>query len=133
LQCRLAALGGVQTGLDFRPLCDLALMLYGSALIAERYSGIHAFLQEEVGATTPKRTANGFVDVSGDTRLLPVTRNIINGAGATSFLANPLPTRPQLPCELFLKAVAALSRDARMHSRVALMHVWHECTLRSRW
>lgn len=68
--------------LDFSPLCDVAQMLYGSALVSERYAGISDFLlRNDAG----KRLA-GIADISGDDRLLPVTRSIINGAGTLHLL-----------------------------------------------
>ena len=65
---------------DFRPLCDLALMLYGSALVSERYAGVADFL-ERGGDAGVKRCSNGLKDIGEDERVLPVTRKILNGAG----------------------------------------------------
>ena len=63
--------------LDFAPLCAVAKMLYETSFVAERYAGIRPFLESETsGVTGP-----GVVDVSTDSRMLPVTRAIINGAG----------------------------------------------------
>ena len=63
--------------LDFEPLCDVAQMLYGSALVSERYAGIVDFLMDNEGG---KRKV-GVADIGSDERLLPITRTIINGAG----------------------------------------------------
>ena len=81
-QCRIEGLGGVRKELDFTPLCDVAQMLYGSALVSERYAGISEFLsQGDAG-----KQGTGLPDIAEDERLLPVTRSIINGAGAQSSL-----------------------------------------------
>lgn len=77
--------------LDFQPLCKLALMLYGSALVSERYAGISSFL--EGGATAGVRHRSGLKDIGEDERLLPVTRKIINGAGTL----HPQPCAPPNP------------------------------------
>lgn len=67
---------------DFKPLCDLALMLYGSALVSERYSGISSFLEGNSGSVTGvTRCGNGMKDIGEDERVLPVTRKILNDAG----------------------------------------------------
>lgn len=78
---RLQSCGGQRVELDFKPLCDLALMLYGSALVSERYAGISEFLAGTDSSKGSKRCANGLVDIEEDSRLLPVTRRIVNGAG----------------------------------------------------
>lgn len=64
--------------LDFGPLCDVAQMLYGSALVCERYAGISEFLMQ----SDSQKRHSGIPDIGADDRLLPVTRSIINGAGA---------------------------------------------------
>ncbi len=35
-----------QVEVDFKPLCDIAAMLYGTSFVAERYSGIRSFLEQ---------------------------------------------------------------------------------------
>lgn len=57
-------------------------MLYGSALVSERYSGISDFLM----AHASPELCSGIADIGTDERLLPVTRSIINGAGAMLLL-----------------------------------------------
>lgn len=82
-QCRIEGLGGVRKELDFTPLCDVAQMLYGSALVSERYAGISEFLlQGDAG-----KQGTGVPGIAEDERLLPVTRSIINAAGAQTRLA----------------------------------------------
>lgn len=61
---RLTALGGKAVEIDYTPFRDAARMLYGGALVAERYAAIHEFF-------------DGHSD-----KLLPVTRQVIgNGKG----------------------------------------------------
>ncbi len=43
---RLEDLGGVQVPIDFAPFAEVARLLYESAFIAERYSGIREFLEK---------------------------------------------------------------------------------------
>lgn len=95
---RLEAIGGRRVELDFAPFAAVAAMLYQSSFVAERYSGIRAFLEGggkagggDNGAA--KADADAEADdpfaaaaarqraLISDARLLPVTRAIISGAG----------------------------------------------------
>lgn len=91
---------------DFGPLCDLALMLYGTALVSERYAGVAAFL-EAGGDTGVKRSSNGLRDIGDDERLLPVTRKILNGAGVNC-LRSALKSRRKRDCSSTGRIVAVL-------------------------
>ena len=42
---RLEALGGQRVPINFEPMAEVARLLYESAFIAERYSGIRSFLE----------------------------------------------------------------------------------------
>ena len=42
---RLEALGGQRVPINFAPMAEVARLLYESAFIAERYSGIRSFLE----------------------------------------------------------------------------------------
>lgn len=44
-----AAAGPTQVHIDFKPLMDIAAMLYGTSFVAERYSGIRPFLEVRPG------------------------------------------------------------------------------------
>ena len=70
---RVKSNGGEMIDIDFEPFQKIASLLYEGAFVAERYQGIQSFLEKE------KTVIPGTVlDVSQDTRLLPVTRTIIN-------------------------------------------------------
>jgi len=87
---RLESLGGKQVEIDFAPFAEIAAMLYQSSFVAERYSGLHAFLDAgrpaavEAG-TGPVAAAKAALSQQSalfdDQRLLPVTRAIISGSG----------------------------------------------------
>jgi allophanate hydrolase len=54
---RLIALGGVRIEVDYTPLAQIAELLYGSALVAERYQAIRAFFdQHEQSVIEPVRS-----------------------------------------------------------------------------
>lgn len=80
---RLVEAGGVQVDIDFQPLLDVAAMLYGSSFVAERYSGIRAFLESSpaIKGLMAEKAPMAAVQatVVDDERLLPVTRHIIVG------------------------------------------------------
>ncbi|EFJ41617.1 hypothetical protein VOLCADRAFT_98357 [Volvox carteri f. nagariensis] len=82
---RLEAAGGRRVEVDFAPLMAVAAMLYGTSFVAERYSGIRAFLEKGqpfVAATAAEKTpGERQAAVASDERLLPVTRHIIAGSG----------------------------------------------------
>lgn len=44
---RLRAMGGTPVAIDYRPLAQAAELLYGSALVAERYAAIRSFFDEQ--------------------------------------------------------------------------------------
>ncbi|KAK9819810.1 hypothetical protein WJX72_002684 [[Myrmecia] bisecta] len=71
---RLLSLGGQQVSIDFSPFAQTARLLYESAFVAERYSGIRQFL--ESGPTPPTVES-----VTSDPRLEKVIGAIIGGAG----------------------------------------------------
>jgi allophanate hydrolase len=70
---RLQAIGGERVELDFAPFAETAQLLYGAAFVAERYSGIRAFLEARAPGLEPPELA----DLSIDQRLLKVTRSVI--------------------------------------------------------
>lgn len=76
---RLESLGGQRVEIDFTPFAETAILLYGAAFVAERYSGIRSFLEKG-------KTYSGaeLADVGCDTRLLPVIASIIAGASCFS-------------------------------------------------
>jgi allophanate hydrolase len=87
---RLQSIGGQLIKVDFKPFADIAAMLYQSSFVAERYSGLHAFLDS--GAASKETGGDAKVPgpvvalaqqcaLNSDQRLLPVTRAIISGAG----------------------------------------------------
>lgn len=93
---RLQSVGGSQVEVDFSPFAQVASLLYQSSFVAERYSGICAFLDKPYAAEAAgaARLAAAGVPVDpvaasllqqreliSDERLLPVTRTIISGAG----------------------------------------------------
>lgn len=47
---RLVAMGGVAVPVDYAPLAAAADLLYGSALVAERYAAVRGFFDEQAGA-----------------------------------------------------------------------------------
>ncbi|KAF5834987.1 hypothetical protein DUNSADRAFT_8044 [Dunaliella salina] len=65
---RMQSIGGVQVDMDFEPLMAVASMLYGASFVAERYSGLRAFLESSSGgneAHAKKRKLQGpLVDTS---------------------------------------------------------------------
>lgn len=71
---RLKSIGGEHvTTFDFSPFAETAILLYGGAFVAERYSGIRGFLEARAPGLEPPELA----DLSIDQRLLKVTRSII--------------------------------------------------------
>mmetsp|Transcript_16382 Transcript_16382/g.44916 ORF Transcript_16382/g.44916 Transcript_16382/m.44916 type:complete len:688 (-) Transcript_16382:929-2992(-) len=48
---RMKGIGGVQVDMNFEPLMDVASMLYGASFVAERYSGLRAFLESGSGGS----------------------------------------------------------------------------------
>ena len=54
---RLEALGGQRVPINFEPMAEVARLLYESAFIAERYSGIRSFLEAPYVCPTPSRWA----------------------------------------------------------------------------
>jgi allophanate hydrolase len=105
---RLQSVGGQLVAIDFAPFAEIAAMLYQSSFVAERYSGLRAFLDAGPGggaaAGSAKRARaedgggpGGELErqraLNGDERLLPVTRAIISGAGAPGEGARAGPVR----------------------------------------
>jgi allophanate hydrolase len=94
---RLEAIGGVKTEIDFAPFAAIASMLYQSSFVAERYSGLRAFLDAGSKGAAAGEGGNGNGNGNGaaapaaalaqqrsvfeDDRLMLVTRAIISGAG----------------------------------------------------
>ncbi|KAL0031400.1 hypothetical protein WJX79_009016 [Trebouxia sp. C0005] len=70
----LKAQGGQQVDIDFSPFAITAKLLYESAFVAERYSGIRAFLDKD--KTEPPSAA----EVAHDPRLEGVIGAILSGA-----------------------------------------------------
>jgi allophanate hydrolase len=71
---KLKLIGGeLITDFDFGPFAETAILLYGGAFVAERYSGIRSFLEARAPGLEPPELA----DLSIDQRLLKVTRSII--------------------------------------------------------
>jgi len=70
---RLKSIGGEQVAINFSPFADTAILLYGGAFVAERYSGIRSFLEARAPGLEPPELA----DLSIDQRILKVTRSII--------------------------------------------------------
>ena len=83
---RLESVGGQRVEVDFSPFAEAAALLYQSSFVAERYSGIRAFLDKPAGgsAQQPEDALQQQRVLNGDQRLLPVTRAIISGAGETA-------------------------------------------------
>lgn len=83
---RLESIGGQRVDIDFSPFAEAAALLYQSSFVAERYSGIRAFLDKPSGgpAQQPEAALQQQRTLNDDQRLLPVTRAIISGSGATS-------------------------------------------------
>ena len=44
----MAGIGGECVPVDFSAFCEIAMLLYNSAFVAERYSGIRAFVESSV-------------------------------------------------------------------------------------
>jgi allophanate hydrolase len=80
---RLESVGGQRVEVDFSPFAEAAALLYQSSFVAERYSGIRAFLDKPAGGSSqqPEDALRQQRTLNGDQRLLPVTRAIISGAG----------------------------------------------------
>lgn len=81
---RLESIGGQRVEVDFSPFAEAAALLYQSSFVAERYSGIRAFLDKPSGgpAQQPEAALQQQRALNEDMRLLPVTRAIIAGSGA---------------------------------------------------
>ncbi|BDA50535.1 probable urea amidolyase [Coccomyxa sp. Obi] len=71
---RLEQLGGVPVPIDFDPFATIASLLYTSAFLAERYSGVRAFLEAGQKGTPTEAS------VAGDARMERVTAAIMAGA-----------------------------------------------------
>ncbi|PNW79614.1 hypothetical protein CHLRE_08g360100v5 [Chlamydomonas reinhardtii] len=124
---RLTAAGGVQVhDFDFEPLMAVAAMLYGTSFVAERYSGIRAFLEAPGGAAAAVAGKGGAAAsdvqaaVIGDERLLPVTRHII--AGAAKFSAADVYNHMAAMAVLRARALDALARVDVLLVPTALTH-----------
>jgi hypothetical protein len=80
---KLKGAGGQQVKIDFAPFAAVAALLYQSSFVAERYSGLRAFLDAggEGRAAAPEAALQQQRQLGSDSRLLPVTRAIIAGAG----------------------------------------------------
>ncbi|WIA09866.1 hypothetical protein OEZ85_010080 [Tetradesmus obliquus] len=93
---RLQGCGGSLVPIDFSPFAQAAALLYQSSFVAERYSGLRAFLDQPHAADAKGAQALAAAGVAadpaaaallqqrslaGDARLMPVTRAIIAGAG----------------------------------------------------
>lgn len=80
---RLESVGGQRVEVDFSPFAEAAALLYQSSFVAERYSGIRAFLDKPSGgpAAQPEAALQQQRSLNADQRLLPVTRAIISGSG----------------------------------------------------
>jgi hypothetical protein len=80
---RLESVGGQRVEVDFSPFAEAAALLYQSSFVAERYSGIRAFLDKPSGgpAQQPEAALQQQRSLNTDQRLLPVTRAIISGSG----------------------------------------------------
>ncbi|KAK9835411.1 hypothetical protein WJX81_007895 [Elliptochloris bilobata] len=71
---RLEALGGQRVPINFAPMAEVARLLYESAFVAERYSGIRSFLEKPFGKMpTPEQ-------IMADGRMERVTAAILSGA-----------------------------------------------------
>lgn len=81
----LKAQGGQQEDIDFSPFAITAKLLYESAFVAERYSGIRAFLDR--GKAEPPSAA----EVAHDARLERVIGAILSGAGDPLSPPSPAP------------------------------------------
>jgi hypothetical protein len=83
---RLESIGGQRVEIDFSPFAEAAALLYQSSFVAERYSGIRAFLDKPSGgpAQQPEAALQQQRSLNDDQRLLPVTRAIISGSGAAA-------------------------------------------------
>lgn len=81
---RMKSCGGSLVEVDFTPFAEAAALLYQSSFVAERYSGIRAFLdRKQQTAAGPEGSLVQQRELLSDQRLLPVTRTIIAGAGAS--------------------------------------------------
>lgn len=69
---QLEKIGGRRVDIDFSPFEKIASLLYEGAFVAERYQGIRAFLED---CEQPKGSVK---DISGDDRMLLITRKIID-------------------------------------------------------
>jgi allophanate hydrolase len=112
---RLEAVGGVRMEVDFSPFAEAAALLYQSSFVAERYSGIRAFLDKLAPSGCGDRAAAAAAAAAqrqapeaalaqqralgSDDRLLPVTRAIIAGAGACACVAAGLSERVPVLCD----------------------------------
>ncbi|KAG2426165.1 hypothetical protein HXX76_013146 [Chlamydomonas incerta] len=124
---RLTAAGGVQVhDFDFEPLMAVAAMLYGTSFVAERYSGIRAFLEAPGGAAAAVAAKGGAAAsdvqaaVIGDERLLPVTRHII--AGSAKFSAADVFDHIAAMAALRARALDSLARVDVLLVPTALAH-----------
>lgn len=80
---RMESLGGQRVEIDFAPFSEVAGLLYGGALVAERLSGLRKFLEKSADPPLTKES------LLSDTRLLPVIAKIFSGGGV-HFLVEPL-------------------------------------------
>lgn len=57
---RTKSLNGELVEVDFGPFCEIAMLLYNSAFVAERYAGIRAFVDKGVSSPNSlgKRRSN---------------------------------------------------------------------------
>ncbi|KAG2494460.1 hypothetical protein HYH03_007512 [Edaphochlamys debaryana] len=117
---RLEAAGGRRVALDFRPLMAIAAMLYGTSFVAERYSGIRAFLEKGAAAAEAATPSERQAVVVQDERLLPVTRHII--AGAAKFTASDVFDHMADMAVLRAQALAQLERADVLLVPTALTH-----------
>lgn len=62
---RTRSLNGELVEVDFGPFCEIAMLLYNSAFVAERYAGIRAFVDAKVGPLFPRMVTSEVF--SGDT------------------------------------------------------------------
>ncbi|GLC42946.1 hypothetical protein PLESTB_000289000 [Pleodorina starrii] len=120
---RLEAAGGRRVAdFDFGPLMAVAAMLYGTSFVAERFSGIRAFLEKGMpaAAATEKGSLERQSAVVSDERLLPVTRHIIAGAG--KFTATDVYDHMAQMAVLRARALDELSRVDLLLVPTALTH-----------
>ncbi|KXZ51619.1 hypothetical protein GPECTOR_12g583 [Gonium pectorale] len=123
---RLTEAGGVRVEVDFAPLLAVAAMLYGTSFVAERYSGIRAFLERKAAANggapaaKPAAALEHQGQVVDDERLLPVTRHII--AGTAKFTAADVFDHQAQLAVLRARALDELSRADVLLVPTALTH-----------